>query len=59
MATKMENKLERIFEDVLYAMFFVDNKGVIKYANKKYAQMCRTTKEILLGKNIFAALQFS
>lgn len=52
MATNMENKLERIFEDALYAMFFVDNKGVIKYANKKYAQMCRTTKEILLGKNI-------
>jgi len=52
MATKVETKLEKIFEDALYAMFFVDNKGVIRYANKKYAQMCRTTKEILLGKNI-------
>lgn len=52
MATNMENKLERIFEDALCAMFFVDNRGVIRYANKKYAQMCRTTKEILLGKSI-------
>ena len=52
MATEVENKLERIFEDALCAMFFVDNKGVIRYANKKYAQMCRTTKEILLGKSI-------
>lgn len=52
MATKVENEFERIFEDALYAMFFVDDKGIIRYANKKYAQMCRTTKEILLGKSI-------
>jgi PAS domain S-box-containing protein len=52
MATKIENKLEQIFEDALYAMFFIDNMGIIRYANKKYAHICKTTKERLLGKNI-------
>jgi len=52
MATEMENKLGKIFEDALCAMFFVDSEGIIRYANKKYGEMCRTTKEILLGKSI-------
>lgn len=52
MPIKLPEKLEKLFEEALYAVFLVNEKGTIEYSNKKYAELCNSTTDKIIGKNI-------
>ena len=48
----LKNKFRTIFEDALGALFVVNKDGIVEYANKKYLEIFRVTREEVVGKKV-------
>lgn len=48
----LSDKFRKIFEDVLGALFVVNTEGIVEYANKKYLEIFRISREDVVGKPV-------
>ncbi|WP_035254492.1 sigma-54 interaction domain-containing protein [Desulfatiglans anilini] len=48
----LKEKFQNIFENALGALFVVNKEGIVEYANKKYLEIFRVTKEEVIGKKV-------
>ena len=48
----LSEKFRKIFEDALGALFVVNREGIVEYANKKYLEIFRISREDVVGKPV-------